>query len=240
VAIWLSHAGPVIFDGSNIVPIGQDLTNYFNPAKTECINYAALNTAWGAYDPTNKEYNVGFASGAATVPNKWFVYSFEHKKWWERVPDYYPRSLFKVKDSSGGVYLYAGLATGYMVRVDNSATLAGNPIAHSVETGDFFPSNNPWDISILRNVKVLAKKITEVRNLTITHYPDTTGTGTSLASMPLAYASQGDILRNTQACNLPSWAHRFKFVVTTSADVGGLKLLGWGSQYGLVRKEIRS
>ena len=84
VAIWLSYSGPILFDGAVIVPL-RGIENYFDPGEEECIEFDYIDRASGAYDQTNKEYNLLIPSGEnQTYNNVWLVYDLVRKKWFEK------------------------------------------------------------------------------------------------------------------------------------------------------------
>ena len=62
VAIALSYSGPFMFDGSVILPL-KGIENYFDPVESECINFDSIDVSRGAYDQTNREYNLTIPSG---------------------------------------------------------------------------------------------------------------------------------------------------------------------------------
>ena len=154
-----------------------------------------------------------------------------------------PQSLFPVTDTSGARYIYGGLDTGYMMRIENGNTWAGDPqgethaIGQVVETGDFFPAeNNPWYQTRLRRLKLAAEDIVEDVDVYITHYADTAYSGTSLDVLALN-GNSNRLTRGTQNMNELAWSHRLKFAAETSNTEKGMRLPGWGAQYRIERED---
>ena len=158
------------------------------------------------------------------------------KKWYEIVPSTYPQAGFQVEDTDGIKYIYAGLDTGYMMRLENSNAWDGTGIAQVVETGDFYPSNNPWDITRIRYVKLSSERISEDADVAITAYVDGATSGTSLTVSPLDSGS-ANLSGLTQAANLLGNTHRYKFSVTTSTTAEGHRPVGWGYRFRTERKD---
>ena len=238
VAMWLSYAGPMGFDGSVPFPI-KGVENFFDANNTEAINYAAIEASHAYFDPVFKEYNLFIPSGSGQVTiNKWLVYDVARNRWWERVPTLYPQGSVSVVDTDGARYAYGLTSTGFMMRLDNGTDDSGTAIASVVETGDFFPTNSIWDKTLLRRFKVAATDIAEAgKNLAITHYADTATSGTSLTALDLDSGSNR-IVRLTQATNLTAWSHRVKFAVSTSSTGPNLELSFWGYTYRIVRDDL--
>ena len=238
VAIWMDYSGPVMFDGSTIHPI-TGIEKYFDPTDSEAINYSYMESSHAFYDPLHSEYNLLFPSGSSqTTINKWLVYDLISRKWYEKVPDNYPSASVDVADTDGARYNYAGLNTGFMMRLDNGNTWADTAITSTVETGDFYPTKSMWDQTRIRRHKIIATDITETtRTVAITHYADTSTSGTSLTALDLD-SGTNRISRLTQSTNLLGWAHRFKYSTSTLTTGPDLGLFGWGYLYRTEREDL--
>lgn len=237
VAFWLSNTGPIMFDGVTPHPI-PGIENYFDQTNAESIDFDNIGISRGWYDSNFKEYNLLIPSGSSqTTNNVWLVLDVTSMRWSKKVPPAFPQMGFQVIDTNGERHLYGGIDTGYMMRLENGSDWDGTDIDQVLESGDFFPTGDPWDITLVRSVKVFATKISEAsRDLSITHYADTDNSAsTSLASLDLDDSTQGRIVRDTQYTNLTAWTHRFKFSASMSATPRGLQLQGWGYQFRKVR-----
>ncbi|MCK5600815.1 hypothetical protein KAR91_03040, partial [Candidatus Pacearchaeota archaeon] len=68
---------------------------------------------------------------------------------------------FPVTASNGDQYIYGGSLVGTIFQLENGPSWAGSDITNTVQTGDFFPSGNEWDITRIRRLKFSAKRVTE-------------------------------------------------------------------------------
>ena len=265
VAIWLSYAGPVIFDGAVLKPI-LGISNYFDPNEPEVINFDKIDIASGWYDPTYREYNLLIPSGSGqTTNNVWLVYDMVRGRWFQKDTGQGERVQvgFPVQDTSGTKYIYGGIDTGKTVRLEYGTSWGGSGITQRVKTGDWWPTESIWDMTRLRRVKVIAKRITEDHTLAVRYYRDTneaegsefTWTDWSgfewidtedfewkseqLLTLSLAIDSGVNRLtRVTDPLNLLGWSHGFGFEVTTSDTVKAFQPIGWGVEYQIVRKDL--
>jgi hypothetical protein len=256
---FLTYEGPYSFDGQNMTPIGG-IDKYFDPDNSDSIVLSEIENASGWYDTQEREYNLLIPTGSATLNDTWLVYDVLQKKWFRKDTGAaeFPQVGFPVtSNSSGGNYIYGGIDTGFMMRFENgdnwADTAAGEPIEQVVTTGDFWPTNDPWDLTRIRKVKVWAKSIAEDHELIVQHFSDTedsigfegvwknwsggewvdwnggewVGASTSLMSL---YPSDSinRIVRDTVRADFDGWAHRFEFSVSTDETTKGFQPLGWG------------
>jgi len=189
VAIWISHYGPMMFDGAMIKPI-NGIGNYFDPSESEYVEWDVMNRSRAWVDQTYKEYNLLIPSGSgATNCNIWLVYDLIRGKWYQKDTGAAetPQSGWNVMDpSTGEQMVYGGINTGYMVHLEDGTSwnatkgtdTDGTGIEQVVKTGDFFPSDNIWDFCIQRKLKVLCRKLPE------------SSTATTLQLLPWGNASE--------------------------------------------------
>ncbi|MFA9409432.1 MAG: hypothetical protein ACERKJ_11455, partial [Candidatus Dadabacteria bacterium] len=83
VAMWVSHQGPVMFDGAIIHPV-KGIEKYFDPNESNSINFDYFNTSQAWFDSTNNEWNIKLPTGSSTSLNKWFVYDVRKQRWFEK------------------------------------------------------------------------------------------------------------------------------------------------------------
>lgn len=250
VVAWVSHAGSMIFDGAAIIPV-PGLKKFFDPAESECINQSAIKRATAYFSATHKEYNFLFPSGSSAVNNtKWLAYDLVKKRSYEKVvgTSLMPQATWPVIDIYGRQYIYAGIDSGYMMRLEHATSTAnkwaddtGSNLIQVIETGDFFPSESQWDITRMRRFKAAAKNIVENASLSMAHFSDgapTSGSGTSLTAMNIFASGNKAVTRATQDCNLLGWTHRIRFSTTISGEAKkGLEPIGWGIQFYTERQD---
>jgi hypothetical protein len=266
VAMWVSHSGPVMFDGAVLVPM-RGIDNYFDPNETSYINTAQYSKCRGWFDSVYKEYNLLIPTGSSTVVNTWLVYDLYRRKWYRKdtgTADF-PRCGWKVADTDGASYVYAGMNTGTVMRLENGTNWNGVGITQRVRSGDIIPSNNIWDITRIRKMKIIAKRVQESNTLSVKYYGDTVETSgvgvsfqdstdnnsaftdsadisTTWASVPsttfdLSVATGLErLVTRTQDLNRLGWAHAFEWEITTDDTTKGFQPIAWGIQYIVERK----
>ena len=259
VALWVSYAGPVIFDGAVIYQI-PGLEIYFDPNSTDYLGQSVIQTSFAWFDQTYKEYNI-------IIGSKWFTYNLRLKKWFLKDPGSaeYPISAWPVRDTAGNEYVYAGLDNGYVMRLENGTSWDGVGINQRVQTGDFWPTKNLWDMTRIRRIKITAKRIAEANSLVVVHYGDgdemaitnwdwqnnsvwewqnsgawVWDTGNSILSLDLSgsdTANRNRIVRTTQPVNLLAWVHGIRFEMTTTNTQKGFQPISWGIEYLRERRD---
>jgi hypothetical protein len=165
VAMWISHSGPMMFDGALLTPIAG-IRSYFDPNDAKYIDFDLISKAVGWVDPNYKEYNLLIPSGSSSLNNTWLVYDLIRRKWFQKKTGQaaFPQTGFEVGDpSTGRRRVYGGIDTGYMIELESGTywddgSAAG--IGQKVKTGDFFPSDNIWDETTIRKFKIFIKRLT--------------------------------------------------------------------------------
>ncbi len=172
VMLWVNYNGVQIYDGANIVTL-PGVSNYFDPAEPENINYDLIHLSVGWYDPIYEEYNIIIPSGAdATGPNTWLVFSKKRQRWFEKWTGLAPylTTGFQVRDANGVRHTYGGIDSGHIMRLEHTGTWDGVPITQTVETGDFWPDENIWNWTLIRAVKVVAQRVEEPTVVRVVYY----------------------------------------------------------------------
>ncbi|MDD4339204.1 MAG: hypothetical protein PHV00_05940 [Syntrophales bacterium] len=260
IAMWISHTGPVMFDSGGLTPI-PGVECYFDPNDTLCVNFSAIENARGWFDPDHPEYNLLLPSGAGqTACNVWLVLNLDQQRWFAKVPsttaDPYPQAVVRVQDADDKRYVYGARDNGHVMRLEYGPEWDGEPSAQIIETGDFLPTGNVWDITRLRSIKVWGTAptgaiehedgsvmvtedgetvITDVDKNSFTHYADGATTGTTLSDIEVGATRWN--YRGTQETNLVAWSHRLRFETTVATEARGMRLLGWGALYQVERED---
>lgn len=82
LAFALSRYGVYVSDGLTCSIISDDIANYFDPTKAECIRRGYESEMWLSYDSTYNVIRLGLVSGAsATLPNVFPVFDLTDKTW---------------------------------------------------------------------------------------------------------------------------------------------------------------
>jgi hypothetical protein len=263
VAIWVSYAGPVMFDGAVLRPI-KGLEDYFDENTTFHVTFDSIDKARGWVDPTRKEYNLLLPMGGETDLTHWYVYDLTRKKWFEKDTGTagVPQCGFRVSTEKGTTYSYLGNLEGRILQNEVGTTWDGVADMESeVATGDFWPSDNIWMDTRIRYLLFVVKKITEDVEVSVYHFKDTDNTGTDAVafrddtiswsdgdvswaesatiSLNIALAGSNERLaRVTQPLNKLAWSHGFSFKLTTNATKKAFKPIAWGIRWEYERHEI--
>ena len=241
VAIWLSHYGPMMFDGAVLSPL-TGINNYFDPNETEYVEWDAMKRARGWVDQTYKEYNLLIPSTSGqTTNNLWLVYDLLRKKWFKKSTGTaeFPQCAWNVMDpDTGEQSVYGGIDTGTMVHLEKGTSwgatyadpTAGSAITQKLRVGDFFPSNNIWDETLIRKFKIICKKIASTvsvssHNLNISYFGDAAEDAANVIFQD-ADASSGiyvtfeDMDKDGDGTNETEWTSAVGAVLDLSMNVG--------------------
>jgi hypothetical protein len=247
VAIWLSHSGPMMFDGATLTPI-PGIRSYFDPNDAKYIDFDLIKNAVGWVDPLYKEYNLLIPSGSASLNNVWLVYDLIRRKWFTKKTGQaaFPQTGFEISEpDTGERMVYGGIDTGFMVHMESGTYWDDGSsvgITQKVRTGDFFPSNNIWDKTTIRKFKIFLKRLTgsSVTNtLEVIAYIDTNlnaGSGVIFAD---ANSASGYFVSFTDTTGV-EWASATSSTTDLDIDVGLQRLIrviddlnqtGWGHSF---------
>ena len=187
VAIWQSHNGVVIFDGASPRLVSQDIEHFWDKAHSDAIPANMMSKSKGWYDSHYRRYHLLIASGSgATTLNTELVYDLELQKWFQidRGSGKYLQFGFPVRDTSGNVYSYGLIDTGYMLRLENGNDFDGNNIVSTFRTKDFMPHTSPMAMGRLRTCMLTWVRKTSGTDATITvkHYAGGATSGTALTT----------------------------------------------------------
>jgi hypothetical protein len=253
--IWVSAGGPFRYDGNTIDAI-PGLERYFDPNDSLYVG-ADLTTAYAWYDPIYKEYNLRLPGSV------WVTYDLERKRWFQKSTGAAKivNSAFNVIDSNGYQYVYGGLDNGYMMRLEYGNSWDGTGIVQKLVTGDFWPSENIWHVTLIKDIKLVAKQISEDHAVQILYQADTSSEegasyiwrdnttyswrdntsyewrSPSLATLDISQGTSARLLRKTVNQNLTSWSHAVGFQVTTDDTNKGFQPIGWGIRYEVIRDD---
>lgn len=181
VAIWLSHSGPMMFDGAILTRI-DGVKSYFDALDSNFVNFTYIENSVGWVDPNWKEYNLILPKGTSGKLDLWLVYDLVRRKWYTKSTgnSQTPQAAWQVgTPATGERHVYGGIDSGEMLHLEEGTTwgdTTNNGITQKVKTGDFFPSGNVWDQTLLRKFKIFIKRLrgsTATNTLQITYYTNT-------------------------------------------------------------------
>ena len=254
VLIWQSQNGIMLFDGNTILPVSEDIKNFFDDTKSEAIPASMIDNSSAFYDEKRFEYHWCFASGAsATSINKEFVYSLIYKKWFEidRSTGAYLVMGVSVADTNGKSYTYGGIDTGYLMRLENGTTFAkasgSNDIVSTFRSGDI--AMGGWGaITKITHVKhIVIAKATTTNSVTISYFGDGITTAHSNTISHAVKSTTRRILQQTRSVNWGSSSsttdkdncfHSIQCSLTTSNEDVGYEPIGLAIRYQTLREEL--
>jgi len=104
LCFWLSRYGGCVTDGRTVSIFTDDIANYFDPTKTECVRRGYENEHWLAYDPAYNVLRLGLVSGSsATKPNVFPVFDLVDKTWSFDTPAQELSCMANVDAGSGNI-----------------------------------------------------------------------------------------------------------------------------------------
>jgi hypothetical protein len=198
IAMWISHQGPVMFDGAIIKPI-NGIENFFDPNESEVVNWTYIDTAQAWYDGTYNEWNILLPTGSSTTLNRWLVYSVQFNKWFEKDVKTADKMYCGIPTitSNGLQIIYGGSNDGRLYRLEVGTDYNGSNIVMSFKTADIFPSGNPWDITLLRRLKLVVGRLTgDDTTVNVYYHPDTenaSGVSTTFQDVTASNSNSGTI-----------------------------------------------
>lgn len=195
VVLWLSHSGPMMFDGATISKI-EGIDSYFQPSTDNFIEWDALSKASGWFDNIFKEYNLIIPSSGSSTQDIWLVYDLKRKKWFTKatLTASFPQSTWPCTATTGEEFIFCGCFNGRKYKLERGTSWDGVGITQRLRTGDFWPSQNIWDETLLRKFKIVCKKITEADDkvLEILYYQNTSeDSGAGAIFQDVGFASGG-------------------------------------------------
>ncbi len=258
IAAWVSYTGPIIFDGAVIYPV-PGLENYFDKNHDDYLGQTAIVDTIGFFDQDHGEYNI-------IIGSKWFAYNLRQKRWFSKSTGTAetPISAWPVRDTYGNQYVYAGLDNGFVMRLEYGTSWNGTGITQRVQTGDFWPTKNVWDVTEIRRIKLAVRRIANPNGLQVVHYANSDeravsdfawinnsvwkwkntsasrwDNGTSILSMNLSgldTTNRSRVIRITGPVNLTAESHSVRFEATLNDNEKGFQPLYWAIEYMKIRR----
>jgi hypothetical protein len=241
VVIWMSEKSINSFDGNSIDVISDDISNYFNRQKSECINTTYIDYAEAFFDELNCEYHWLFPSGSATSNNTELVYDLRRKKWYkiDRGTGKYLQVGMVAHDQFGGSYTYGGIDTGYIERLEYGTTFDGTNITSTFRTADLALGEWKETTKIRKCKHVMRSKSTSTANVTVSHYGDCNNTATTSSFTHSLNSSTYRVLQKIESMD---WGnhnfHSINCTVTTSNESVGYEPIGLAIKYRSIHDEL--
>lgn len=168
IAYFISHYGIFATDGRVVWGVSDDISNYFNPTKTQCIRYGYEDKMWIGYDSAFNVLRVGLVSGAsATECNVFLVYDLVDKTW---SIDSLGQSLNSFLELESGtsntpVLQVGGGQDGFLYKLNNSQ----NDVSTAINTYVKIELNLNGNEFMLKDMK-LRHKVQTAGNISVIPY----------------------------------------------------------------------
>ena len=132
LAFWLSRYGVCATDGRTVHIISDEIGNYFDPSKDECIRRGYEDEHWLEYDSSANVLRIGLVSGSsATVPNVFPVFDITDKTWSFDTPAQELSCMTEVSAGSGDVAVLqigGGVDDGFVYQLNYGSNDVNTPI----------------------------------------------------------------------------------------------------------------
>lgn len=234
IAIWQGAQGVYMFDGRVPLPIHKDIELYFDRTYSGSINLDYIDKSVGFFNEDNTEYHWLFASGTSTTLDKELVFDVTRQRWYEIDRTKKLQAGFLVRDTNGVAYNYGCLNTGYIERLENGTDFDGDTISYEFQTGDVFLADELTETEA-RKVKLFTKSKTSGNDITITHYGDTSSTGTPYT---VNHSGSNRILEaNNDKSFKHHTLHSLKVATTNTSETIGFEPLHMAIGFKLTRRD---
>ncbi|MBL0716800.1 MAG: hypothetical protein JJV89_02015 [Desulfosarcina sp.] len=118
LVFFLSKTGVCVTDGRTISLVSDDIQNYFDTKKDECINFNYCHKMWLAYDSIDNVLRLGLVSGElGSEVNVFPVLDLVTKTWGFDTFEYAPTCFIEASTDYSFVQLSGGTA-GYIYRMN--------------------------------------------------------------------------------------------------------------------------
>ena len=121
-AFFISRSGVLGTDGMKPWRISEDIQNYFDPKKSECIRRGYEKEHWIEFDSAENVLRLGLVSGgSATLPNIFPVYDLVDQVWYFDSPAQELSCMAEVEAASGNVpvvQLGGGIDDGFIYQLN--------------------------------------------------------------------------------------------------------------------------
>ena len=241
VCIWQGYDGLYIFDGRTLQPIHEDINNFFDKRNSNSINLSEIENSIGFFDDQNQEYHWIFMSGSSSTLNEEWVYDFTKQRFYEvnRGSTKKLQAGTQVRDTSGNVYNYGSIDTGYLERLEYGNTFDGDDMTFTYQIGDILLENSFMIETTIRKIKVgVVAKSTTTNKITMTHYGNSKDTGSEkIIGTDVSGQRVSDILKGDDWG--PFSTHSFKGSITTNNEAIGFEPLYIGLAYKIIRIDLK-
>jgi len=243
IAIWCTGNAVVLFDQNAVLPIHDDILNYFQKWRPEYINTAMLPKFYADYDVQNREYHLYIATGSSTTLDTELVFDLKRKRWYKMNRGTKALSgSFPVADTTGNLYNYGFDTNGYVYRLENGTTFDGNAI-----TARFVPKDQVFAGLTVRtqihDLRLWSKSKTNTTNkVSVAHYADTSSTASAASILPISLSDTGHRIAMSDTyrsmATPAAIVHSLDFSFSTSDETIGFEPIAVAGHFKAVREDL--
>jgi hypothetical protein len=189
LAFFLSRYGVCVTDGRTISIISDDIRNYFDPTRDECIRRGYESEMWLEHDTQDNVIRIGLVSGSdATLPNIFPVLDLATKKWGFDTPAQELSCFANVAAGSGDTII-AQVAGGVDDGTVYQCNYGKNDISIGIDASLTFELSDGGQVLNLEELLLIAKAI-ESGNATIQLYINNIADGSTAVPISAGVGSQ--------------------------------------------------
>lgn len=189
---FLSLYGICVTDGLTVSIISDDIQNYFDPTKAECIRRGYEDKMWLAYDSAFNVIRIGLVSGAsATTPNVFLVFDLIDKAWGF---DSLGQSLLCMAEGEAGsgaipiIQVGGGVADGFVYQL-NTGTNDSTSEVTAIDSYVTMELNARGEY-IQLNEMLIRNEVQASGNIALTLYKNSVSAGTKSLAMTAEVTNQ--------------------------------------------------
>jgi hypothetical protein len=176
-----------------------------------------------------------------------WVYSFDEGKWFDinRGSGKRLACMFPVTDTSGIVYNYGGLNTGYVERLENGTTFDGNSISQTLWMPDIaLHEGQLHKRTEFKSIRLIGiAKGTTSSTVSVSHYGDSSTAASSPAIDSISMSNSGqrlfNVFRSVGKVPMIHNTHSFKWTVSTSDETSGFEPIYAIVGYKVIGDDVR-
>jgi len=189
LAFFLSRYGVCVTDGRTISIISDDIRNYFDPTKDECIRRGYEAEMFLEHDTQDNVIRIGLVSGdSATVPNVFPVFDLVTKKWGFDTPAQELSCFANVAAGSGDTVI-AQVAGGVDDGTVYQCNYGYNDVAIGIDASLTFEISDGGAVLNLEELLLIAKAI-ESGNAILQIYTNNLADGSTAVPITAEVGSQ--------------------------------------------------
>lgn len=229
VILFQGANGIYMTDGRPPTLISGDIGDLFTK-RLGIINQDLIDKSFAFVDQENSEYHWCFAKGPSIDSE--MVLDYSAMKWFNIDRPSPLQAGIETKDTNGVTYSYGAADEGYVLRLEHGNDFDGTDIEQTWQFGDIAIHSDGL-ITLETDAEyhiLIAKSKTTSSDITVTHYGDTSTTGTNMTISPVRSGYRA--IQAVERKKLGSHVfHSWKFSINTNDETCGFEPLFFACLY---------